>query len=176
MRFSPFTLCITFSLVYHVSAVTEIDCRVPADPDTLGLGVRLGLYFQISSVLLLQLVRVDEALDSFLATALFFISFLFAVIYSAAKDEFPPGSVIACTWYPLLMWIALGPQDFRSYSGNRRKPRLVMLMILLVAASSLNVWFWFKGLDAYHPDQCMAPRVFFFTNLSAYGNTRFSRY
>ena len=41
-----------------------------------------------------------------------------------------------------------------------------------LASGVLNIWFWFKGLDIAHADQCMDPRVFFFANLDAKGGVR----
>jgi hypothetical protein len=44
--------------------------------------------------------------------------------------------------------------------------------ILFLTSGCLNTWFWFKGLDAVNPHQCMTPRGFFLANLSAYGHGR----
>jgi len=155
-----------------VFAANSTDCRVPADPDIQGLGVRLGLYFQLLSTVLLQLVRVEEALVNFLATALFFTSFFIAFIFSTARNDFAPGAVIACTWYPLLLFMAIFLFDFRHLNHDQQVARYGLGLILWVASGSLNVWFWFKGLDNVHPDQCMEPRVFFFANLNATGGVR----
>src|SRR5271170_6830345 len=164
---------LTFALfTIPVFAANSTDCRVPADPDIQGLGVRLGLYFQLLSTVLLQLVRVEEALVNFLATALFFTSFFIAFIFSTARNDFAPGAVIACTWYPLLLFMAIFLFDFRHLNHDQQVARYGLGLILWVASGSLNVWFWFKGLDNVHPDQCMEPRVFFFANLNATGGVR----
>jgi hypothetical protein len=148
------------------------ECRVPADPDTLGLGVRLGLYFQLSSFFLLQLVRVEEALDTVLATGFFFASFFIAVLYSTARGDFTPGAQIACTWYPLLFYLALFSFDGREMDKGQRIRRYGVAHLLWMGSGCLNIWFWFKGLDNEHVDQCMEPRVFFFANLNARGGVR----
>jgi hypothetical protein len=148
------------------------DCRVPADPDVLGLGVRLGLYFQTASTMFISLVRPEEAKDSWLPTALFFSAFFVALLYSVAHNLFPPGGIINCTWYPVLILIALYPYDFGSYSDNSRGRRAQLFLVLWISSISLNIWFWFKGLDIRNVAQCMEPRVFFFANLSALGGAR----
>jgi hypothetical protein len=159
-------------LVQFVSAGSADDCQVSADPDILGLGVRLGLYFQTASTVLISVVRPQEASSSWLPTALFFSAFFIAVIYSISHTLFPPGAIISCTWYPLLIFIALYPYDFSSYSDDSRGKRAALLLVLWIASVSLNIWFWFRGLDVQNDRQCMEPRVFFFANLEARGGIR----
>ena len=56
----PISLPYLLLLAYPALGQSEDNCRVPADPDILGLGVRLGLYFQIFSNLLIGVVRPEE--------------------------------------------------------------------------------------------------------------------
>lgn len=147
-------------------------CRIPADPDIQGLGVRLGLYFQLISTLLMALVRPSEAAVTYMPTALFLTSFLIAVLYSAIRNEFPPSAVISCTWYPVLVMATLIPLDFSEFSQRQKMARAFLSQLCMYLSLCLNLWFWFKGLDIQSNDQCMTPRVFFFNNLSAYGNIR----
>ena len=167
-----FTILVLTLVAACVSADNSTDCRVPADPDTLGLGVRLGLYFQILSNVVLQLTRIDEAVDTFLPTAFFFTSFFIAIVSSTARREFARGALIASTWYPLLFFLALISFDFRSVKEEKKNPRILLAVLLWHSSGMLNVWFWFKGLDNVHVDQCMDPRVFFFANLDARGGVR----
>ena len=62
--------------------------------------------------------------------------------------------------------------DFRHLNKEQLGARYALELVLWAASGSLNVWFWFKGLDNVHPDQCMEPRVFFFANLNATGGVR----
>ena len=166
---------VLFCLVNPVSAETEDDCRILADPDTLGLGVRLGLYFLTLSNLLLALVRWEEAADSFLPSGVFFASFLVAVLYSTNRNDFPPGALISCTWYPVLIVLSMPymlVEDAESYSERKKGHRAILVTAVLLVSGSLNIWFWFKGLDIQNEAQCMEPRVFFFANLPARGNIR----
>jgi hypothetical protein len=148
------------------------NCQVPADPDVQGLGVRLGLYFQLLSTLLLTVVRPEEAAGTFLSTAFFLASFLIAVLYSAIQNEFPPGATISCTWYPVIVQAALVPVDFKEYNSGQKTARAGMVALSYCISLSLNAWFWMKGLDRKSENQCMEPRVFFFYNFGAYGNIR----
>ena len=166
-----FLLSLTF-LVQCARADSAETCRVPADPDVLGLGVRLGLYFQTASTVLISVVRPQEASSSWLPTALFFSAFFIAVLYSVAHNLFLPGGIISCTWYPILILTALYPSYFSSYSDDSRGKRAALLLVLWIASVSLNIWFWFSGLDVQNDGQCMEPRVFFFANLDARGGIR----
>jgi hypothetical protein len=150
---------------------------VPADPDILGLGVRLGLYFQVSTNLVIGVVRPEETAETILPTGLFVASLLIAVCYSTIRNDFPPGSVISCAWYPVLISVLMPFDLMRRFSLSvYNEPRMVrrrpLGSVLSYASVCINIWFWFKGLDAEHPAQCMEPRVFFFANLSAYGDIR----
>lgn len=163
------------SLPQVVATNNTESCRIQADPDILGLGVRLGLYFQIAANILLQVVRAEEVADSFLVTAIFFTGFLTAAIYSAAGGNFAPSATIACTWYPVLLLCGLNPL-FYSLTGMKATHgalRILLAFVLFLLSLALNSWFWVTGLYTYHPDQCMEPRVFFFANVSAYGGIRY---
>jgi hypothetical protein len=169
-RLSPSGVII-LSLILPAFAQTE-NCRVLADADILGLGVRIGLYFQTASTLLVALIKPDEWAGSYMSTALFFLSFFIAVIYSIARHESPPGALITCTWHPVLVMTALVPIDFGLYKPRERFRRLTLYVMCVLTSGCLSVWFWFKGLDIHYTNQCMEPRVFFFYNFSAYGNVR----
>ena len=163
-------LAIFFQLVK--AAENEDVCRIPADPDILGLGVRLGLYFQLCSNFFLELVRVGEARDSMMPTLFFFTSFFVAFVYSVIHDDLPPGAAIASTWFPILIYAGLFSFDLRGFNPTQKLVRVLINFALLISSSCLNIWFWFKGLDVQHPDQCMEPRCFFFANLGTTGGIR----
>lgn len=177
---SPLTTLTISILVLSPSTLAQFtnftECRVPANPDTLGLGVRLGLYFQLISNMLMNIVNCKsrkEAQDGFLPTAYFFASFIAAVIYSAARHDFAPGAIIACTWYPILLLSGLFSVDFRDMGEHEKIHRYLFAHMVWLASGCLNLWFWFAGVYYQHADQCMEPRVFFFANLSAVGGIRF---
>ena len=169
--FSPAQLVVLLFFIRPTSGQVD-DCRVPADADILGLGVRIGLYLQTASTLLVALVNPEEWAGSYIATGLFFLSFFIAVIFSVAQHEFPPGAVVNCTWYPVLVMTALTPIDFGLYRPGERLRRLTVYVVCLLTSGCLSVWFWFKGVDIKDERQCMEPRVFFFYNFSAYGDVR----
>lgn len=148
------------------------ECLVPGDPDVIGLGFRLGFYFQLLSTLLLGIVRPEEAADAFIPNLFFIIGLICAAIYSSARLNYPPGSVIACTWYPVLAYVALLPLFYSHLPAKLPWYRVMMYPAVVIATCCFAIWFWFSGLDAVHPSQCMDPRVFLFYNLDAKGRVR----
>jgi hypothetical protein len=164
-------LILNQQVVSQATNTTE-ECRVPADPDTHGLGVRLGLYFQVLSVFVIAEVRRKEAIDTVVPTIFFFAAFLGAVIYSVATQSLPPGAIIACTWYPILMFIALATVSQDEATEGHPGARSVWVLMLWMTSAALNIWFWFRGVYVAHPAQCMEPRVFLFVDLPALGHAR----
>ena len=148
------------------------ECLIRGDADVIGLGFRLGLYFQLLSTLLLGTVRPEQAADAFIPNVFFIISLVCAAIYSSSRLNFPPGAVIACTWYPLLAYVALLPLFYRRLPHKLPFYRVMMYPAVVIATSGFAVWFWYSGLDAVHSSQCMEPRVFCFANCSAKGPIR----
>ena len=167
----PF-LVLTLASTITGQSTNDAECRVQADPDTLGLGVRLGLYFQLLSTFFVALSRHNEARDAFVPTVFFFTGFIVAVLYSIATQSLPPGAIIACTWYPILLWVALFCVDFTDDTEIHAGGRLLWALVLWGVSGGLNIWFWFHGVHLKHEGQCMEPRVFFFANLGALGGVR----
>lgn len=149
---------------------TPEDCRVPADPDISGLGVRLDLYFQLASNIVLSTCRPSESLDSLLPTELFFTGFFIAVICSVSTGNFPPGAQISCTWYPVVLWAVMS-LDWTGFKNNVGT-RAAAAASLILASLCLNVWFWWSEVFAESEMQCMNPRVFLFYNWNARGGIR----
>ena len=164
-------ILVAILLARQTSAASEDVCEIPADEDILGLGVRLGLYFQILSNFVVGIADPDEAAGTFIPSFLFILSYLIAVLYSVINNNYPPGALISSTWYPTLV-ISLRPNEFGREDSAKLLKHQILTLVLMVATLAFNTWFWFQGLDVPNSAQCMEPRVFFFANLSALGNTR----
>jgi hypothetical protein len=161
--------CMLLLLLFVSPVIADTECQVIADPDVLGLGVRLGLYFQLTSNCLIGVVKPAEAADSLVPTSFFLTGFFAAVIFSVARNEYAPGAIIACTYYPLLVLATAHTWQFKTSVSI---VWVAVLHFLYVVSSGLSVWFWYKGVDSSNSSQCMEPRVFFFANCSATGRVR----
>jgi hypothetical protein len=156
--------------------MSSLDCRIPGDPDILGLGVRLGLYFQFFGNLLIGIIRPREGVSSLAVSNVLLAGMFVAVIYSFTVNNLPASSFLTTQWFLLLDAQLLVPvlimgervdmEDRLSFWS------LSFFLFRWIAWNALNLWFWFKGLDIHNEAQCMEPRAFLFANLGAYGNVR----
>jgi len=90
------------AFVHMTNASNEENCAVPTDADVLGLGIRLGLYLQLSSNLLLYNVRRSEVIGFVTVSNMLLTGFFIAIIYSVVQDPFPPGALISVLWLQYL--------------------------------------------------------------------------
>jgi hypothetical protein len=95
-------MVIGFAIISMAQHVTGANCEVPADSEVLGLGVRLGFYFQFASNLLPVFNRPSEAVGSILVSSMFMTGYFIAALYSITHSELPPGAIIPTTWFVLL--------------------------------------------------------------------------
>jgi hypothetical protein len=171
------------------SPITNSTCTgVYADPDIIGLGVRLGLYLQLFSNILVVYKSPDEAVNSIVQTNMFMTAVFVAIMYSVAQGRATPGELIVFMWLTALelcpyaaIVLILKEMDKRDpvvrIFDKRDRVELNfwtrhMITLRAAAFTAFYVWFWFHGLTIPNPLQCREPRVFFFANLGAYGNIR----
>ena len=92
-------MVIVLAVIEHVGAV---NCEVPADPDLLGIGVRLGFYFQFATNFLLIFTRPEEAASSIILSSMMMSGYFIATIYSITHNNLAPGVIIPTTWFFVL--------------------------------------------------------------------------
>ena len=144
------------------------DCEIQADPDLLGIGVRLGFYFQFASNLVLLFTRQDEAVQSITLSNLFMIAYFIAAIQSLILNNLPPGAVIPITSFffldgSLATVIYFATLQTMSYWTH------VVFMVRYAGICGFHLWFWFSGVHVQHSAQCIEPRVWMFGNFPVYG-------
>jgi hypothetical protein len=100
---------VVLSLVRSAFASPVDNCVVPSDPDILGLGVRLGIYFQIASNIFIGLVHPKEAAGSLPITNIFMTGVFIALVHSIVNNGYTPGSMICELWLVVLDLPLLGP-------------------------------------------------------------------
>jgi len=121
------------------------DCEIQADPDLLGIGVRLGFYFQFASNLVLLFTRQDEAVQSITLSNLFMIAYFIAAIQSLILNNLPPGAVIPITSFffldgSLATVIYFATLQTMSYWTH------VVFMVRYAGICGFHLWFWFSVL------------------------------
>jgi hypothetical protein len=155
---------------------SDPDCRVEADADILGLGVRLGFYFQLTSNVYIAFIHPKEAAGSLQVNNMFMTAIFVSLLYSTVQN-LPSGAIVCALWIVVLDLPIIIPTIITaavsSPSGIVLSFWTVSMTVLrFVGFNVYNTWFWFHGLDVQNKTQCQEPRVFFFANLSAFGGIR----
>jgi len=153
------------------------DCRVEADADILGLGVRLGIYFQLTSNVYIAFVHPKEAAGSLQINNMFMTALFVSLLYSTVQNNLPSGAIVCALWIVVLDLPVIIPTIISvavsSPSGIALSFWTVSITLLqFVVFNVYNTWFWFHGLDVQNHTQCQEPRVFFFANFSALEGVR----
>lgn len=159
-------------------AADENNCIIPADADILGLGVRLGLYFQFASNILITYARPMEGVSSITVSNIFFTGFFVAVIHSTVHNNLAPS--VLCTILQLLIMDIIVALPIAMIAGSHSNIANVAISIWAIWFSIIRstgvavfqLWFWYKGIDVSNDAQCMDPYFFLFTKLDAYGGVR----
>jgi hypothetical protein len=117
-------LCVTCVILALTQPTFADDCRIPADPDILGLGVRLGIYLQMASNIYIGIVHPEEAESSFPTTNIFMTGIFVALIHSAVNNGYTAGSMICVLWLvildlPLLVPVLAMASSNSDLSGKR---------------------------------------------------------
>jgi hypothetical protein len=164
-------------LVQQVQAYSSDDCQVEADADILGLGVRLGLYFQLTSNIYIAFIHPKEAAGSLQVNNMFMTALFVSLLYSTIQNNLPSGAIICAIWIVVLDLPVTIPTIITAAVSSPSGIVLSfwtvsMTLLRFVAFIAYNTWFWFHGLDVQNKTPCQEPRVFFFADLSAFGGLR----
>ena len=159
-----------------IESADTTDCTIQADADILGLGVRLGLYFQLVANFIVTIARPDEGVSSLSVSNILFTGIFIAILHSTVNNNVPAGE--------MLTMLALLPLDIlasfpilvaAASKSSKVKPSIATVAFVMLRATGIvifGLWFWYHGLDIPNPDQCIEPRVFLYANLGAYGGAR----
>jgi hypothetical protein len=142
-------------------------CKVVVDADILGLGTRIGIYFQLAASIAIYVVHPNEAKIAVVVSAMLLTSFFISMAFSIAQDTFPPGAILSAvyilvleifTMLPIILCLTLSVWTY------------VLYALRYNAMLGLFIWFWFRGLHSGSEAQCMEPRiVLLYYDFGAYG-------
>jgi hypothetical protein len=142
---------------------------VNVDLDLLGIGVRLGIYFQLVSNILLLRAQPDAASSSITISSIFMSAYFISLLYSFANSNMPPGGIICSIGFLLMDIAALNPTSLLAQTTLVEGLSFWTFLVAEIRqlfALGFFVWFWYTGINA---PQCREPRVFMFANCGAYG-------
>lgn len=139
-------------------------CPLQGDPDLYGLGIRLGIYFQMLTIqasgLLNYVLREEDGMGEI--SVIFIFSVGTILIRKLVSGDIE--AVEAMFMIGALMGLA---NSYRSSNQLRGLAQLIYTFELLVLIS-IYVWFWWHGMDTLH-HTCPDNYSFFFSRVSIWG-------
>lgn len=141
-------------------------CPIEGNPDLYGLGIRLGIYFQMITVqisaMMSQALRDDDYLGE--ATIVFIISVGSVLVSELYKGKEGIQAVEAA---PILALLIAQVGSCRIVATRSIIPT-VIYSVELCGLIGLNVWYWWYGMDTLGR-ACPDDKAFFFAKVSLWG-------
>jgi hypothetical protein len=156
-------LIVLFSVLQFVEGVGDGDCTIPGDADILGLGVRLGIYFQLFANTVIAIVVPEESAQSVSVSNMLFTGIFIAVVYTTVKNDIPASSLLCMLdLLPLDMMLAF-PIIAAAMADTVNVSFWTTSFVIFraLAATIFNIWFWYHGVGIVNESQCMEPRILF---------------
>ncbi|EGR51756.1 uncharacterized protein TRIREDRAFT_103822 [Trichoderma reesei QM6a] len=141
---------------------TTLTCPVTGNPDLYGLGIRLGIYFQMISVQISGLASiVMQSEDSLSQGVIIFVlatGIVLARLLRAAAD------IQAVEVFPILT-LLLAQVGVCRVAGRNGQTTAHIYVFEVAALIALFAWFWWHGMDTL-PRKCHDDKAFFFAKVS----------
>lgn len=144
--------------------MSDHNCLVKGNPDLYGLGIRLGIYFQMltvqSSGLFSYFLRAE---DNIAETAVVFVMSVGTVLVRQIVNRDIEAIEVA---FMITLLTAL----VNSYRQANQLKGLVQMLygIEMLGLIGIYIWFWWVGMDQLK-HSCPDDRTFFFANVSLWG-------
>ncbi|KAI0180805.1 hypothetical protein GGR52DRAFT_5660 [Hypoxylon sp. FL1284] len=134
-------------------------CDTPGDPDTYGIGVRLGLYAQAAATLLTAVSAPSEAE----AAQGRVLNLLLQLATSAgALLNTDTGRIRALDAVVVAWLLLVGAFSSLPGSGARGSLTGTARLLFYAALSAYGCWFWFGGADGMWDTPCLEAQIVFF--------------
>lgn len=139
-------------------------CTIQGDPDLYGLGIRLGIYFQMLTIqasgLLSYVLRAEDGMGEISVIFVFSVGTILIRKLVSGNIE----AVEAMFMIGSLMGLV---NSYRSSNQLRGLAQVIYSFELLILIG-LYVWFWWHGMDTLH-HTCDDSYSFFFAKVSIWG-------
>ncbi|KAL8637721.1 MAG: hypothetical protein Q9226_009089, partial [Calogaya cf. arnoldii] len=158
-----------------------VRCSHDGNPDFYGLGIRVGIYLQLTTAIVAKYFHPEAIPENLTANTIFLLA-LFAAVATATLDSgLRPEEIVIllqlCFGFLLSVLSLLGgslrPNDHDEHTTISRPPPFAsyLRLILTVAICAYAVWFWFPGKDEMRMSGC-ATYMFLLTKVSIFGAAR----
>ncbi|KAL8892761.1 MAG: hypothetical protein Q9215_000353 [Flavoplaca cf. flavocitrina] len=151
-------------------------CPHEGDPDFYGLGIRIGIYLQLTTAVVAKCFHPEAIPENLTANTIFLLALFAALVIATLGPGLRPEEIYIllqlCFGFLLSVLSILGGRR-PSPSGHSATPRpppvaSYFRLMLTLAICAYSVWFWFPGKDKMKVAGC-ASYMFFFTSISLFG-------
>jgi len=140
-------------------------CSITGNPDLYGLGIRLGIYFQLFSTLFSNLYIPEAIADIWIANIIFVIAVFSSLLKASVEQQlyFAEGFIVLQLLYAFMLsvftfrstlnWKMLGLNTgWVDMLKRTLKARMKLSfggvlwkLAMTNGIAAYNIWFWFKG-------------------------------
>ncbi|KAL8711233.1 MAG: hypothetical protein Q9220_004378 [cf. Caloplaca sp. 1 TL-2023] len=158
-----------------------VHCSHEGNPDLYGLGIRVGIYLQLTTAILAKYFHKQAISENLNANVIFLLAVFIAVITATTGTGLRPEEIVIfielCFGFLFSVLSLLGGRQPSGESKTSRDDlgRVDMAsyfrLSLTTAICVYAVWFWFAGKDRMKIAPCSA-YIFMFAKASIYGGVR----
>lgn len=152
------------SILSEAASDAPPKCPITGSPDLYGLGIRLGIYFQMLMVQTSGLLKfVLNSEDNIAETAVVFVFSVAIVLIRQISTH----SLNAVEVVPILTLLMALVNSYQQVDQLKGLPRL-LLAVEFAGLAGIMTWFWWYGMDQL-PRDCEDDKAFFFAQVSIWG-------
>ncbi|KAL8946064.1 MAG: hypothetical protein Q9222_007489 [Ikaeria aurantiellina] len=158
-----------------------IFCSHEGNPDLYGLGIRVGIYLQLTTAILAKYFHKEAIPENLNVNVIFLLAVFIAAITATTGTGLRPEEIVIflqlCFGFLFSVLGLLGgrqPQGKCKTSHGDIGPADMASFFRLTLTTAIcvyAVWFWFLGKDKMRTTGCPA-YIFIFTKVSIYGGVR----
>ncbi|KAL7801308.1 hypothetical protein V8C44DRAFT_353719 [Trichoderma aethiopicum] len=147
---------------------TTLTCPVTGNPDLYGLGIRLGIYFQMLTVqisgLASAILRTEDSLGQ--GTIIFVLAtgVVLVRLLRAAAEDIQDAQIQAVEVFPILT-LLLAQVGVCRVPYWKGQTTALIYMAEVAGLIALFAWYWWHGMDTL-PRACHDDKAFFFAKVS----------
>ncbi|KAI4270920.1 MAG: hypothetical protein L6R38_006977 [Xanthoria sp. 2 TBL-2021] len=158
-----------------------VRCPHEGNPDFYGLGIRVGIYLQLTTAIVAKYFHPEAIPENLTANTIFLLALFAAVATATLGPGLRPEEIVIllqlCFGFLLSVLTILGghpgPDYPKGHTAIPRPPPIAsyLRLMLTTAICAFAVWFWFPGKDEMEMPGCPS-YMFLLTKVSIFGGGR----
>ena len=158
-----------------------VQCPHDGNPDFYGLGIRVGIYLQLTTAILAKYFHPEAIPENLTANTIFLLALFAAIATATLGSGLRPEEIVIllqlCFGFLLSVLSILGgrpgPDYPKGHATLSAPPSIAsyLRLALTMAICAYAVWFWFPGKNEMEIAGC-ASYMFFLAKVSLFGGVR----